>query len=59
MRDVKPYLLETRELLRLCMVYASSQEEDPKHLDGCLRVLLSASHYVPTMVHGMVEVDLH
>ena len=45
-------------------MYASShngvaEEEVLEHLDGCLWVLLSASHDVPTRVHGMVEVDPH
>ena len=35
------------------------KEEVPEHLDGCIWVLLSASRYVPTMVHGMVKVDIH
>ena len=47
-----------------CKAYTSShngvaKEEVPGHLDGCLWFLLSAIHYVPTMVHDMVEVDLH
>ena len=28
-------------------------------MDGCIWVLLSAIHFVPTMVYGMVEVDIH
>ena len=35
------------------------KEEVPEHMDGCLQVLLSVIHYVPKMVHDMVEVYLH
>ena len=30
-----------------------------KNMDGCIWVLFFVSHFIPTMVDGMVKVDLH
>ena len=56
--------LETRELSSslygVCILPQwCRKEEVPEHLDGCLQVLLFVGRFVPTMVHGMVEVSLH
>ena len=34
-------------------------ETVPEHLEGCFWVLMCASRSAPTMVHGMVEVDIY